>query len=294
MDKNNRIRTAVFPVAGLGTRFLPVTKSVPKEMLPLVDKPLIQYVVEEAVAAGMTQLIFISNHEKYAIENYFDRNFELEYQLAQAGKIELLEKVRYILPEHVQCIYIRQFEPLGLGHAVLCAKNVVKNEPFAVLLPDDIVDYSDQETNCLKEMIKIFHENHASVLAVEQVPQSQTQNYGIVSLKSDSALGTMVGDIIEKPSAKTAPSRLAVIGRYVFTPAIFTDLESVKQGVGNEIQLTDGIKSLLRKEAVYAYTIAGTRYDCGSQDGFLRATYAYAEKNKKTAGYAEQTGDQDG
>ena len=275
---NVTVKTAVFPVAGLGTRFLPVTKSVPKEMLPLVDKPLIQYVVEEAVAAGITQLIFISNHEKYAIENYFDRNFELEYQLTQAGKTDLLEKVRYILPKHVQCIYIRQFEPLGLGHAVLCAKNVVKNEPFAVLLPDDIIDYGDKHTNCLQEMINIFLQKTASVVAVEKISKIDTQKYGIISLKDNTAKEKILDDIVEKPLPDEAPSNLGVIGRYVFTPNIFNFLETLKQGVGNEIQLTDGIKSLLKSEAVHAYPIEGTRYDCGSKQGFLNATFAYAKR----------------
>jgi UTP--glucose-1-phosphate uridylyltransferase len=278
MSTDVNVRTAVFPVAGLGTRFLPVTKSVPKEMLPLVDKPLIQYVVEEAVAAGITQLIFISNHEKYAIENYFDRNFELEYQLAQAGKTELLEKVRYILPQEVQCIYVRQFEPLGLGHAVLCAKNVVKNEPFAVLLPDDIIDCNHEKTNCLTKMIRTFQQKKASVIAVEEVLKTDIQKYGVISLKNNDDASMQLADIVEKPSLNKAPSNLGVIGRYVFTPQIFHHLESISQGAGNEIQLTDGIKSLLKEEAVYAYRIQSTRYDCGSKEGFLKATFAYAKR----------------
>lgn len=272
------VKTAVFPVAGLGTRFLPVTKSVPKEMLPLIDKPLIQYVVEEAVAAGITQLIFISNHEKYAIENYFDRNFELEYQLTQAGKTDLLEKVRYILPKKVQCIYIRQFEPLGLGHAVLCAKSVVKDEPFVVLLPDDIIDYGNQNTNCLKEMIHIFMKKNASVVAVEQIPKTDIHKYGVISLKENTGKEKILTDIVEKPLPDKAPSNLGVIGRYVFTPQIFNCLERLEKGVGNEIQLTDGIKSLLKSEPVHAYPIEGTRYDCGSKEGFLNATFAYAKR----------------
>ena len=278
MSTDVTVKTAVFPVAGLGTRFLPVTKSVPKEMLPLIDKPLIQYVVEEAVAAGITQLIFISNHEKYAIENYFDRNFELEYQLTQAGKTDLLEKVRYILPQQVQCIYVRQFEPLGLGHAVLCAKNVVKNEPFAVLLPDDIIDYGNKNTNCLKEMIDIFLQKKESVVAVEEIPKADTQKYGVISLKENTGKEKILADIVEKPLPDKAPSNLGVIGRYVFTPQIFSCLDALEEGVGNEIQLTDGIKALLKSEPVHAYRIQGTRYDCGSKEGFLNATLAYAKR----------------
>jgi len=281
MSTNVTVKTAVFPVAGLGTRFLPVTKSVPKEMLPLVDKPLIQYVVEEAVAAGITQLIFISNHEKYAIENYFDRNFELEYQLTQAGKTDLLEKVRYILPREVQCIYVRQFEPLGLGHAVLCAKNVVKNEPFAVLLPDDIIDYGNKNTNCLKEMINIFLQKKESVVAVEEIPKADIQKYGVISLKENTGKEKILADIVEKPLPDKVPSNLGVIGRYVFTPQIFSCLDALEEGVGNEIQLTDGIKALLKSEPAHAYRIQGTRYDCGSKEGFLNATLAYAKRMRR-------------
>ncbi len=272
----NKVTTAVFPVAGMGTRFLPVTKSAPKEMLPIVDKPLIQYVVEEAVAAGINQLILVTSYSKHAVEDYFDTNFELETRLAEKGKLEMLEMVRNIVPPNVDIVYVRQHDPLGLGHAVLCAKKIVGDEPFAVLLADDIIDCG--ERYCLEQMVEIYNRTGASVLAVEEVPQSETDKYGIVSLAQNSDIAQQINAIVEKPDPKDAPSNLAVIGRYILTPRIFELLESTQSGVGGEIQLTDAIAKLLQEQPVSAFAFEGVRYDCGSKLGFLTATIAYALK----------------
>lgn len=264
------IKTAVFPVAGLGTRFLPITKTGPKEMLPIVDKPLVQYVVEEALAAGIEQLVFVTNTSKYAIEDYFDRQPDYERRLEQQGKLAELEMVRGIVPPYVSVVYIRQAIPAGLGDAVLRAKQVIGNEPFAVLLADDIIDAPPQ--GCLQKMTEIFAHTQASVVAVEQVPAENTDQYGIVSISEKHRIQA----IIEKPKPAVAPSRLGVVGRYILTPRIFTLLEQVPAGVGGEIQLTDAIAELLKEETITAYPFNGKRYDCGSKLGFLEATIAYA------------------
>lgn len=276
MGDRQRVTTAVFPVAGMGTRFLPVTKSAPKEMLPIVDKPLIQYVVEEAVAAGIDQLVLVTSNSKHAVEDYFDTNFELEKRLEDQKKFDLLEVVQNIVPKNVSIVYVRQHDPLGLGHAVLCAKKVVGNHPFAVLLADDIIDCGS--SFCLREMVDVFNETGASVLAVEEVPLSETDKYGVVSLHPKPSVASQIDSIVEKPAPELAPSNLAVIGRYVLTPRIFDLLPLVKSGVGGEIQLTDAIALLLKEEPVTAFAFEGTRYDCGSKLGFLAATIAYALK----------------
>jgi len=268
-----RLRKAVFPVAGLGSRFLPVTKASPKEMLPIVDKPLIQYAVEEAAAAGITEMIFVTGRNKRAIEDHFDKAYELEAELERKNKGELLDMTRSVLPEGVRCIYTRQAEPLGLGHAVLCAQNVVGDEPFAVILADDLMD---SQPPAMARMAEIFARESASLLGVEEVPRDQTQSYGIVTLD-----GPMQGDlarlraIVEKPKPAVAPSNLAVIGRYVLTPRIFEMLSQVKPGAGGEIQLTDAISQLLVHERVLAVRLPGRRFDCGSKLGYLQATLEY-------------------
>jgi UTP--glucose-1-phosphate uridylyltransferase len=262
-----KITKAVFPVAGLGSRFLPATKASPKEMLPIVDKPLIQYAVEEAAAAGMTDMIFVTGRNKRAIEDHFDLNPELENALA--AKQELLAIARGVLPAGCRCIYIRQAEPLGLGHAVLCARPVVGNEPFAVLLADDLID---AQPPTLARMAKRFEAEGCSLLGVEQVPREQTGSYGIVSPAEPDAEVMEVRGIVEKPAPGEAPSTLAVVGRYVLTPAIFELLAAAKPGRGGEIQLTDAIAGLLARERVLAMGIGGRRYDCGSKLGYLKAT----------------------
>ena len=272
-----KIKTAVFPVAGLGTRFLPATKANPKEMLPVVDKPLIQYAAEEAIAAGVTQLVFVTSSSKRAIEDHFDKNFELETMLAQRGKEELLSIVHDILPQGVNCVYIRQPEALGLGHAVLCAKNVVGNHPFAVILADDLID--DDNTGCLSQMVALHKEHQCSVLGVEEVDPSETDKYGIVKTsRIDERLGK-ISEIVEKPKPEDAPSNLGVVGRYILTPRIFDILEKTGKGAGGEIQLTDAIAKLLDYEAVFAYEFQGKRYDCGSKLGYLVATVEFALKH---------------
>ena len=268
------IRKAVFPVAGLGTRFLPATKSSPKEMLPIVDKPLIQYAAEEAVAAGIDVLIFIIGRNKTSIADHFDKAYELEVELAASEKQQMLDIVRNILPPHVDCVYIRQAEALGLGHAVLCAKSVVGNEPFAVLLADDLIASNEQP--CLAQMIDIFNQCHNSILGVEQVPHETVDRYGIVEGAPIAERLSKVSAIIEKPAIDKAPSNLAVVGRYILTPRIFEILEKTGRGVGNEIQLTDGIAKLMEEEQVIAYDFHGKRFDCGSKLGYLKATVEYA------------------
>jgi UTP--glucose-1-phosphate uridylyltransferase len=270
------ITKAVFPVAGLGSRFLPATKASPKEMMPIVDKPLIQYAVEEAVAAGLTEMIFITGRHKRAIEDHFDKAYEIESELAQRGKRELLELVRDILPKHVTCIYIRQSEPLGLGHAVLCAQPVVNNEPFAVMLADDFID---AERPVMRQMVDVFEYERASVLGVQEVPREATGSYGIVRVRSLGERLEQVEAIVEKPKPAEAPSTLGVIGRYILTPAVFAHLQRIKPGAGGEIQLTDGIASLMANERVLAYRFDGTRYDCGSKLGYLKATVALGLKH---------------
>ncbi len=265
----NRITKAVFPVAGLGRRFLPVTKASPKEMLPIVDKPLVQYAVEEAAAAGITEMIFITGRTKRSIEDHFDRDPGLESELAAQGKRDMLEAVKAILPAGCHCVYIRQPEALGLGHAVLCAQPVVGDEPFAVMLADDLID---SQPPTMARMAARFETEGCSLLGVEDVPEDQTGSYGIVSPVDADAEVTRVHAIVEKPAPKVAPSRLAVVGRYVLTPSIFGLLATAKPGTGGEIQLTDAISALLAQERVMAMRIGGRRYDCGSKLGYLKAT----------------------
>jgi len=272
-----QVRKCVFPVAGMGSRFLPATKASPKEMMPIVDKPLIQYAVEEAVAAGITDMIFITGRNKRAIEDHFDMAYEVEAELAARGKKELLELVRGIIPKHINCIYIRQPEPLGLGHAVLCAEPVVKDEPFAVILADDLID---GEPAVLKQMADVYEQHHCSVLGVEEVPREHTRQYGIV--KTDGGEPGVVSAIVEKPQPENAPSTLAVVGRYILKPRIFHHLAKVQAGAGGEIQLTDGIAALLREERVLAYRFKGKRYDCGSKLGYLQAMVEYGKKHPET------------
>jgi UTP--glucose-1-phosphate uridylyltransferase len=267
------IRTAVFPVAGRGTRFLPATKASPKEMLPVVDKPLIQYAVEEALAAGARRLVFITGASKRAIEDHFDSDQELEHMLQSQGKSDLLKQLRSVLPSYASCIYIRQPAPLGLGHAVLCAQPAVGAEPFFVHLADDLIR---SEVACLAQMARVYEAKRASVLAVEAVARRDTEKYGIVAVEGESAVTSRVRSIVEKPKPADAPSNLAVVGRYVLAPAIFEHLEKLGHGAGGEIQLTDGIAALMREEAVYAYRFTGKRYDCGSKLGYLQATVEYA------------------
>ena len=283
-----KIRKAVFPVAGLGSRFLPATKAQPKEMLPIVDKPLIQYAVEEAVAAGVTEMVFITGRNKRAIEDHFDKAYELETELEAAGKAALLDLVRNVIPKNVNCIYIRQPAPLGLGHAVLCARPVVGNEPFAVLLADDFMDTDAGTKPVLAQMTDIFSREGHSILAVQDVPRSDTRQYGIVSATPYKDGLEEVNAIVEKPQPDAAPSTLAVVGRYVLTGRIFDYLENIGQGAGGEIQLTDGIAALMRDQKVLAYRYDGQRYDCGSKLGYLKATVAMGLKHAETgAGFAE-------
>lgn len=267
------IRTAVFPVAGRGTRFLPATKASPKEMLPVVDKPLIQYAVEEALSAGATRLVFITGASKRAIEDHFDSDQELEHMLERQGKSDLLQQLRSVLPSYASCVYIRQPAPLGLGHAVLCAQPAVGAEPFFVHLADDLIK---SEVACLRQMADVYEAKRASVLGVQVVPKSDTDKYGIVAVDADKSATSRVNSIIEKPKPADAPSNLAVVGRYVLSPAIFGHLEKIGQGAGGEIQLTDGIAALMKEEAVYAYRFNGKRYDCGSKLGYLQATVEFA------------------
>ena len=267
------IRTAVFPVAGRGTRFLPATKASPKEMLPVVDKPLIQYAVEEALAAGATRLVFITGASKRAIEDHFDSDQELEQLLERQGKSDLLNQLRSVLPSYASCIYIRQPAPLGLGHAVLCAQPAVGAEPFFVHLADDLIK---SDVACLAQMADVYDAKRASILGVQAVPRQDTDKYGIVAVEADKSTTSRVRSIVEKPRPAVAPSNLAVVGRYVLSPAIFEHLERIGHGAGGEIQLTDGIAALMREEAVYAYRFSGKRYDCGSKLGYLQATVEYA------------------
>jgi UTP--glucose-1-phosphate uridylyltransferase len=271
-----RIRKAVFPVAGFGSRFLPATKASPKEMMPVVDKPLIQYAVEEAVAAGITDMVFITGRNKRAIEDHFDKAYEIESELANRGKQEMLELVRDVIPRDVSCIYIRQPEQLGLGHAVHCARPVLNDEPFAVILADDLIDAA---TPAMCQLVDVFDREGASVLGVQEVARDQTASYGIVIAESIGPRLELVKGIVEKPAPTVAPSNLAVIGRYVLTPSIFDHLARIRPGAGGEIQLTDAIAGLLAEERVLAYRFEGVRYDCGSKLGYLQASVALGARH---------------
>ena len=268
------VKKAVFPVAGLGTRFLPATKAVAKEMLPVVDKPLIQYAAEEAVSAGIEELIFVTSSSKRSIEDHFDKNYELESELEKKQKTELLELTRNVVPKGVTCVFVRQPEALGLGHAVLCARPVVGDEPFAVILADDLIDGG--RTSCMAQMVNQFEYNRCSVLGIEEVPKDETYKYGVIKPSNVKKQLYSVDGIIEKPSPEAAPSNLAVVGRYILTPRIFELLEKTGRGAGNEIQLTDAIATLLNEEQVLGYQFDGIRYDCGSKLGYLKATVEYA------------------
>ena len=271
-----RIRKAVFPVAGLGTRFLPATKTVPKEMLPIVDRPLIQYAVDEAIAAGCDTLVFVTNRYKHAVADYFDKAYELEQKLERAGKHEQLELVRNVLPEGVRAVFVTQAEALGLGHAVLCAKPIIGDEPFAVLLADDLLD---GEPPVMQQMADVFAQEQCSLLAGMNVPLAETASYGIVGSTALDDRLERIERIVEKPAPEKAPSTLAVVGRYILTPRIFYHLENVRPGSGGEIQLTDAIAALLAEERVLAYRYRGTRFDCGSKIGYLQATIEFARRH---------------
>lgn len=270
---SKKVCKAVFPVAGMGTRFLPATKANPKEMLPIVDKPLLQYAVEEAIQAGITELIFVTNHAKYSIENYFDSNFELESRLMHAQKNDLLEIIQNIIPKHVSCLYIRQSEPLGLGDAVLKALPAIGYEPFAVLLADDLLDCHPK--NCLQQMVEQFEQHSGSIIAVEKIPPEKTRQYGVVELMNHESNCSLLKAIVEKPEPQNAPSDLGVSGRYILTPNIFPCLRQISKGAGGELQLTDAIALLLQQENVYAYEFTGKRFDCGSKLGYLMATVEF-------------------
>lgn len=270
------VTKAIFPVAGLGTRFLPATKANPKEMMPVVDKPLIQYAVEEAIAAGITELIFVTSSSKRAIEDHFDTNFELESNLAKQGKSTLLEMVQNIVPKGVVCIYVRQPQALGLGHAVLCARQVIGNNPFAVVLADDLID---AQKPCLKQMLDKYHEHHASVIAVQKIAPEDSEKYGVIAYQGEWHGQGQIEHIVEKPKPFDAPSNYGVVGRYILTPEIFQLLENQKPGRGGEIQLTDGIAQLLLHQKVMALQFQGKRYDCGSKFGYMQAAVALALKH---------------
>ncbi len=273
MLQTHSVRKAVFPVRGLGTRFLPTTKASPKEMLTVVDKPLIQYAVEEAYAAGIRQMIFVTGRTKRSIEDHFDKDFELENQLAADGKHELLDLVQRTAPSDMSCLYIRQHQALGLGHAILCARDLVQSEPFAVVLPDDLMV---DETPLLAQMIEQFNQQQASIIAVEEVSLKETKNYGIIAGHEISPNLIKLTGIVEKPAPDQAPSRLAVAGRYILTPAIFDEIDINNKGFGGEIQLTDAIARLVHKESVLAYRYSGHHYDCGKKLGYLQATVRMA------------------
>jgi UTP--glucose-1-phosphate uridylyltransferase len=274
-----KITKAVFPVAGLGTRFLPATKASPKEMLPIVDKPLIQYAVEEAVAAGIDTMVFVTGRNKMAIPDHFDKSYELECELKAKGKQDILDLIQNIIPPHVSCTFIRQSEALGLGHAVLCAKPIVGDEPFAVILADDLIE--DSERGCIAQMVSLYNEKQCSILGVERVDPAETDKYGIVETSEQSGAFAKIDTIIEKPKPEVAPSNLAVVGRYILTSAIFEKIENTGKGAGGEIQLTDAIADLLGDEKVLAYEFEGTRYDCGSKLGFLIATVEHGLLHKE-------------
>ncbi len=273
------VKKVVFPVAGLGTRFLPATKASPKEMLPVVDKPLIQYAVEEAVAAGIDTMIFVTGRNKNAIPDHFDKAYELEKELEERGKTATLKLVQEIVPSNISCVFIRQAEALGLGHAVLCAKTLVNDEPFAVILADDLIENPVQ--GCMAQMAELFRKEQSSILGVERVEPSETKSYGIVATTEISKTLGRVETIVEKPDPADAPSNLGVVGRYILTPAIFDKIEKTGKGAGGEIQLTDAISALLQDEPVLAYEFTGSRYDCGSKLGYLIATVEHALIHKE-------------
>ena len=283
---SQRLRKVVFPVAGLGTRFLPATKVVAKEMLPVLDRPLIQYAVDEAVDAGADTLIFVTNRYKHAIADYFDKAYELEAKLAQSGKHELLAMVQGILPRHVRCVFVTQPEALGLGHAVLCAKPVVGDEPFGVVLPDDLIVNGPTgagRPGALRQMAELAASENAGVIAVEEVPRDQTDKYGIVDATPVSERAAKIKLVVEKPKPEVAPSNLAIVGRYVLPGRIFELLEKTKPGAGGEIQLTDAIESLLSEQSVLAYRFEGTRFDCGNKLGLVKATLHMALEDPQLA-----------
>jgi len=271
-----KVTKAVFPVAGMGSRFLPATKASPKEMMPIVDKPLIQYAVEEAVAAGIRDMVFITGRTKRSIEDHFDKAYEVEAELIARGKSELLELIQGIIPKSVNCIYIRQSEPLGLGHAVLCAQPAVNDEVFAVILADDLIDATPP---VLQQMTEAFERHQSPMVAVQQIPREQSLQYGMVKTEPVTTDLDRVMAIVEKPKPEAAPSNLAVVGRYILTPRVFHHLEQARPGAGSEIQLTDAIAALLAEDRVLAYSFKGTRYDCGSKLGYLQATVAYGRKH---------------
>ena len=275
-----KVTKAVFPVAGMGTRFLPATKASPKEMLPVVDKPLIQYAVEEAVAAGITEMIFITGRGKRAIEDHFDTAYEVETELATRGKHEMLAMVRDVVPRNVTCIYLRQKQALGLGHAVLCAQPVIGDHPFAVILADDLID---AKPSVMKQMVDVYRRERCALLGVQKVARAETRQYGIVKPGRRSGKLFAVEGIVEKPKPSAAPSTLGVVGRYILTPRIFYHLQHVRPGAGGEIQLTDGIAALLEENRVCAYQFDGVRYDCGSKLGYLKANVAYGLKHPEIA-----------
>jgi UTP--glucose-1-phosphate uridylyltransferase len=279
MNKFTHVNKAVFPVAGLGTRFLPATKAQPKEMLPVVDKPLIQYAVEEAYDAGIRHMIFVTGRNKRAIEDHFDTAYELESELEASGKDELLSLVRTLTPADMDCSYVRQPRSLGLGHAVLCARHIVRNDPFAVLLADDLMVGNEGGPGVLSQMVEVFKEVQTSVLAVQEVPLDHVKRYGIVAGDAVGDRLVKVRQMVEKPSPERAPSRLGVAGRYVLTPAVFDCIKNQPRGSGGEIQLTDGIAQLIDTEGVHAYRYEGKRFDCGSKQGFLEATVEFALKH---------------
>lgn len=282
-----RIRKAVFPVAGLGTRFLPATKTVPKEMLPIIDRPLIQYAVDEAIEAGCDTLVFVTNRYKHAVADYFDKAYELEQKLEAAGKHELLEKVRNPLPEGVRAVFVTQTEALGLGHAVLCAKPIIGDEPFAVMLPDDLI--WNRGPGALKQMADAAEATGASMIAVQDVPPEKTASYGIVATDAFEGRHGRINAMVEKPKPEDAPSNLAVVGRYVLDSRIFGLLESTTPGAGGEIQLTDAIARLLAEKPVHAFRFKGTRFDCGTHIGLIEATIRYALDNEKLSEAAAAT-----
>jgi UTP--glucose-1-phosphate uridylyltransferase len=288
MKKYTTINKAVFPVAGLGTRFLPATKASPKEMLPVVDKPLIQYAVEEAYQAGIRHMVFVTGKNKRAIEDHFDTAYELENELENAGKTELLALARSVAPEDMNCSFVRQPRALGLGHAVLCAAPIVGNDPFAVLLADDLMTGLDGGAGVLAQMVEQFNEVQTSVLAVQEVPLAHVRRYGIVAGEPVGERLVRVRQMVEKPSPDQAPSRLGVAGRYVLTPTVFDRIRNIPRGAGGEIQLTDGIAALIEDEGVHAYRYQGKRYDCGSKDGFMEASVELALKHPEVgAGFRE-------
>jgi UTP--glucose-1-phosphate uridylyltransferase len=276
------IRTAVFPVAGLGTRFLPATKAIAKEMLTVVDKPLIQYATEEAVAAGMDTLVFIVGRTKNAIIDHYDKAYELETELSLRGKTALLKIVQDVVPAHIHCVFIRQSEALGLGHAVLCAEPAVGKDPFAVLLPDDLI-YNKGGASCIQQMVEVYKEKQGSVIGTQTVPITESDKYGMVAGPKLADRLSRVDDIVEKPAPAEAPSDQAIVGRYILTPEIFNKLKTTQRGAGNEIQLTDAIAELRKTEEIFAYSFEGRRYDCGSKNGYLEANVEIALQHDEMA-----------